>query len=149
MTALPLSRKFQQLAPDSDVVLVTPDGASIRKRIRNIRPVARGYGISFQEIETPEQALAFRGALITAPKDSLAMDDGEYWCDDIIGLSVVTTEGSAVGAVTEVISTGGNDVYVVENLEKEYLIPAIRDVIVEISIPDGRIVIKVMEGMLD
>ncbi len=149
MTALPLSHKFHQLAPDSVVELVTPGGASVRKRIRNIRPVGRGYGISFEDVGTPEQALALRGALIMVPRDSLVMDEGEYWCDDIIGLSVVTTEGGRVGIVTEVISTGGNDVYVVENHGREFLIPAIRDVIVDISIRDGRITIRAMEGMLD
>lgn len=149
MKVLPLSAKFQQLAPEATVHVITTDGDCRRHVIRSIRPLPRGAGISLYGIETPEESRAYRGAVIAVARDSLALHEGEYWNDDIIGLSVVTTTGELLGTVSDIIDTGGNDVYVVKSGEKEYLIPAITEVIREISLTRGLIIIKVIEGMLD
>jgi len=51
--------------------------------------------------------------------------------------------------VSDIIETGSNDVYVVRDEEKEYLIPAIRDVIKDIDIGNRRIIISPEAGFLE
>jgi 16S rRNA processing protein RimM len=74
----------------------------------------------------------------------------EYYWRDIIGLKVMDTHGKTLGEVVDIFKTGSNDVYVVDH-EREYFIPATRDVIKEISIENGRMIIDatLMEGLLD
>jgi 16S rRNA processing protein RimM len=50
--------------------------------------------------------------------------------------------------VVDVIVTGSNDVCVVRDGEREYLIPLIDDVIVELS-PGEKIVVRPIPGLLD
>lgn len=79
----------------------------------------------------------------------MELADGEFLVDDIIGLSVISKDGEDIGMVSEIFGTGSNDIFVVTKGEKEYLIPAIRDVIKKIDIENKKIIIEVMEGLLE
>ena len=69
----------------------------------------------------------------------------KYYVHEIVGLQVVTTKGEKVGVVEEVLTTGGNDVYVTPR----GLIPATAEVVQKIDVPEGVIVIDPLPGMLD
>jgi 16S rRNA processing protein RimM len=64
-------------------------------------------------------------------------------------LDVYTITGQYLGVLKEIFPTGSNDVYVVENQEKEFLIPAIHQVVKEINIPQKKMVISPIRGLLD
>lgn len=77
------------------------------------------------------------------------LDEGEYfWCD-LLGLSVKTEEGDVLGKLVDIIATGSNDVYVVKSAEREYLIPAFEDVVVDVDLEAGMMTISPMEGLFD
>lgn len=77
------------------------------------------------------------------------LPDGEYYWCDLIGLKVVTVTGNPLGQLSEIINTGGNDVYVVKHGDKEYLIPAVEDIVTEIDPGNGVVVVDPPEGLLD
>lgn len=77
------------------------------------------------------------------------MQKDEFYYRQIIGLMVITSEGKEIGMVAEIMETGSNDVYVVRGQGKEYLIPAIKDVILSVNLGSGAIIITPMEGLLD
>jgi 16S rRNA processing protein RimM len=83
------------------------------------------------------------------PAEEVCLEDGEFFYHQIVGLSVVTTEGRALGKVEDILVTGSNDVYVVKGAGKEYLIPAISDVVKKIDLEGKTILIEAMEGLLD
>jgi 16S rRNA processing protein RimM len=58
-------------------------------------------------------------------------------------------DGAFLGTVTSVIPTGSNDVYVVQNGEREVLIPAIDGVVISIDPAAGEMVVDPLEGLLD
>ena len=148
MRALPLSSKIYLLKPDDVIFLSTPEG-TYKHKIRLIRKHSRYAIVAFQDIKDPDTARRFRGAVIEVDSEAITLGEGEYLVDQIKGLSVITEDGDDIGTVTGILETGSNDVYVVQKSDKEYLIPAIRDVIKKIDIEKGRITIKIMEGMLD
>jgi 16S rRNA processing protein RimM len=49
---------------------------------------------------------------------------GEYYCCDLLGLTVVTEDKVVLGVVTEVMPTGSNDVLVIKG-EKIHMVPYI------------------------
>jgi len=59
----------------------------------------------------------------------------------------VTVEGEVLGRVTDILATGANDVYVVQGQAGEILLPAIKDVIVRISLDEGLMVVRLLEGL--
>ena len=75
--------------------------------------------------------------------------EGEYYWCDLIGLAVATETGLTLGRVVEIIATGSNDVYVVRGGDKEYLIPALEDVVSDIDLDAGTMTISPFEGLLD
>jgi 16S rRNA processing protein RimM len=76
------------------------------------------------------------------PKDT-------YLVADIKGL-LVKDENTEYGIVDDVISTGSNDVYIVKSEgKKDILIPAIKDVVLEINIKEGYILINMPKGLID
>jgi 16S rRNA processing protein RimM len=105
--------------------------------------------ISFQGVDSPESADALRGKNLEIPADALSpLPSGRYYHHDILGLDVFTTVGAYLGKVTDILNTGGNDVYVVKNGGKEVLIPAVKDIVIKIDLSAKKIVIEPIEGLL-
>ncbi len=147
MKALPLSPQFSSLKPDSSVYMDAGEGLR-QFKIESIKGLNRYAVISLQDITDRETAFRYRGSVIHMKGEAVVLKEGEFLHDQIIGLSVFTTEGKLLGTVEEIFSTGSNDVYIVKNNDNEYLIPSIRDVIKNIDLENYRIVINVMEGLL-
>ncbi|MFA5353328.1 MAG: ribosome maturation factor RimM [Thermodesulfovibrionales bacterium] len=95
---------------------------------------------------TPEEARLLRGSLIRIKSsESPELPEGTYYQHQIIGLMVYTSDGRCLGKVESIIETRSNDVYVVRGEEGEILIPAIRDVVREIDLESGRIVVDPLD----
>ena len=59
------------------------------------------------------------------------------------------TDGSRLGAIEEIFSNGANDVWVVRDGEREFLIPVIEDVVKSIDFAARRVTIEPIPGLLD
>jgi 16S rRNA processing protein RimM len=76
------------------------------------------------------------------------MDAGKsYLVKDLVGCQVVTTDGEVLGPLTDVLPTGGNDVFVVGEGRDEILIPALKSVVLEINLETRRIKVDLMKGL--
>jgi len=90
-----------------------------------------------------------RGQWVQIPiEEAMPLEKDEYYEHQIVGLAVWTAAGEQLGTVDEIISTGANDVYVVRGERREILIPAIEDVVLEINLTQGRLVVELMEGLI-
>jgi 16S rRNA processing protein RimM len=93
-------------------------------------------------------AETLRGALVQiARQDAVPLQEDEYYEHHIVGMTVIEDDGTLLGKVTEIISTGANDVYVVVGPDGEVLLPAIESVILEIDLDADQMVVHVMEGL--
>jgi len=150
MKALPLMDSFYGLTPESEIVVQPLLGAYETKKIQSLKKINKYVLVSFFGVNDPETALKYRGAIISTDKNLLSdLQETEYFHDQIIGLTVYTSDGDIIGTVSEIFETGSNDIFVVNGSEKEYLIPAIKDVIKNINLEKRSITIKVLEGLLD
>ena len=117
-------------------------------KIKSVRYQRKYVLMVFGGIETREEAAALTGALVSVDRsEAMPLKDGEYYISDILGLAVEETDGTALGTVTDVIRTGSNDVYVVSlpGRQEDVLVPALKKVVREISIEDGRMVVLMPE----
>jgi len=63
------------------------------------------------------------------------LDTDEYYIKDLIGSKVITIDGEEIGTLTEVISTGATDVFVVKNADgKDALFPHLTRVVVGVDV---------------
>lgn len=117
--------------------------------IERSRPHKGHIIIKFEGIDNIESAIEFRGNNLEIPLSEIhPLPEGEYYRFQIIGLEVLNTDGEPVGKITDVLSTGSNDVYLVQSPQGEVLIPAIEDVIKSIDIENGRILIQIIDGLI-
>jgi 16S rRNA processing protein RimM len=104
--------------------------------------------LRFQGIDTVTAARSLVGQWLTAPESpAQLLPEGDYFHYQIIGLGTITEDGEELGQVREIISTGSNDVYLVSDGSTEILIPAIAEVIQEINLEEGVMVVRLMEGL--
>ena len=95
------------------------------------------------------QAEKLRGQLVQVPiEEAFPLPEGVYYLYQLIGLQVITTEGEALGSVVDVLETGANDVYVLDNGGQQLLVPAIADVVQSIDMAKGQMVIEVIDGLI-
>ncbi|HEX7593162.1 MAG TPA: ribosome maturation factor RimM [Anaerolineae bacterium] len=100
-------------------------------------------------IDSSEAGDKLRGLLVqVAVEDAVKLPKGKLYIYQLIGLRVVTIDGAALGEIAEVLDTGANDVYVVKDGAREILIPAIEDVVKEVSLERGEVVVKLMDGLI-
>ena len=88
-----------------------------------------------------------RGKLIQIErKDLVPLPEGHYHVFDIIGLSVYNEEEECLGKISDVLQTGSNDVYVVEQQNKQpLLIPGLKSVVLHVDIAGGKMTVKLQE----
>ncbi|MBM6618469.1 ribosome maturation factor RimM [Bacillus suaedaesalsae] len=106
--------------------------------------------LMFDGYTTVNDVEKFKGATLKVSEDQLGdLNEGEFYYHEIIGCVVYSEEGLEIGKVKEIISTGANDVWVLQRIgEKDVLIPYIEDVVKEIDVENKKIVIHLMEGLL-
>jgi len=106
--------------------------------------------VSFKEYENINQVLHLVGREIYTTREQMPeLSEGEFYWSDLLGLKVVTDGGESLGVVVDIIVTGSNDVYVVKDGKREYLIPALADVVLEINLDEGIMKVSPPEGLLD
>lgn len=107
--------------------------------------------VTLAGVDTREGAEALRGQEVyMRQNDAAPLDEDEYFLHDLPGLNVQTTAGTVVGVVKEVIETGANEVLVVTRPEGgEVLIPMIKDIVKQLDLAGGLVMIDPIPGLLD
>lgn len=102
-------------------------------------------------VDRIEDAELLRNKILFVPREELGeLPEGAHYICDLLECEVVTVDGTALGRVCDVIKTGSNDVYVVENDEgKQVLLPVIDDVVKEIDIDARSITVSLLKGLID
>lgn len=122
----------------------------LTKKIESIRFHKNFIILKFFSINDIDSALELKDFQVKIHKeDVLPLDENEYYIDDLIGFEVITIDGDSIGKISDIIITGGTDVFLVNGAKKEYMIPAALDLISEINESDERMVIDPIPGLLD
>lgn len=128
-----------------------------KKEIYNISKVSyhkQFVLITVKEIDDINVAELLKGGIITiSEKEALPLNENEYYMRDLYGLEVYTDENEHLGEIADIYFTGANDVYSVKNInkpeQKELLIPAIKQCILNVDIPNKKMIVKLLEGLRD
>ena len=126
------------------------DGSLSEHVIKSVSAHAGGFILGLDDYSDINQVLFMIGSELCLKLSQLpAPDEDEYYWRDLIGLTVHTDQGVELGTLVDIFETGSSDIYVVRGGSKEYLIPAIADVIAGIDIPGGKMTITPLDGLLD
>lgn len=119
--------------------------------LREIKKAAKTYLLSFQELKDRNAVEGLRNQIVYIKSDALsALPDGEYFHHDLIGMEIFDLKETFLGIISEIITTGANDVYVVtqdQDENREVLLPAIKSVIKKVDVQARRIVVDPPEWL--
>jgi 16S rRNA processing protein RimM len=111
------------------------------------RWAGRSVILKLRGLDTRNEAETLRNAELTVPEAATIDQEGVYYLHDIVGLPVFDGAGAALGKLEEVFNSGSTDIYVIRGDLGELLLPALEDVITQVDVAGGRIVVDVPEGM--
>ena len=135
-----LTERPQRFAGGSTLRL--EDGRTLT--VERARPHRNDLLVKFEEVPDRTAAEGLRGeVLLAAPPDEPPAEG--WWVHQVVGLEVATEDGRALGRVREVLANPANDVWITD---RGALIPAVRDVIVEVDPSLGRATVREIPGLL-
>lgn len=107
--------------------------------------------LKFKGYDTINDIEVYKGKDLLVTRDkAVKLGPDENFIVDLIGLQVDTDQGECLGTLTDVIQTGANDVYqVTMESGRKVLLPAIKQCILEVDLEKGRVLVHVLEGLLD
>lgn len=119
--------------------------------ITGYRPFKDFVLLRFNGISDLTAAESLGRGLIYIPRNERPkLPAGCFYYDEIQGLKVITNTGEFLGTVVQIMETGSNDVYCIENSSgNQILIPALKKVIQEINLEQGRMVVILPPGLLE
>ncbi len=128
------------LEPESDNITLEIEGVKFQKNLVILK--FKGYD-NINDIEMHVK----KGIFVTRD-NAVELEEDEYFVADLIGLNVVTDDGEDFGVIKDVLHTGANDVYVIDHDDKDVLVPAIKECILDVSIDDKVMKIHLMKGLV-
>lgn len=142
----------ERFAKGSNLIFVDPaTNKTLPVVVESAREHKKLFMIKFQGFNNINEVEKYKGWLLKVEEKYLSelMDD-EFYHHEIIGCTVITDEGEELGTISEILSPGANDVWVVERpVGKPVLLPYIDDVILDVDVEAKRVKVHVMEGLLD
>jgi len=117
--------------------------------IQSVRFFKQFVIVKFKGIDNINDVEQYKGgALFVNREDAVRLEENEYYIADLIGMDVFTQEGH-FGVVKDVMETGANEVYIIDSdAHGEVLVPAIRQCIEEVDVENGKMQIRLLEGLI-
>jgi len=120
------------------------------RRLTAARTSGDGVVVALSGCATPEAAQALVGRLIAIPEhEALPLPAGAFYPWQLEGAAVLTEDGHEVGRMARVERGPGQDLWVVRDGEREHLIPAVAEIVLDVDVAAGRVVIRPPEGLLE
>ena len=91
-------------------------------------------------------AMALKGRTVEILRADAHLKDGEFFVQDILGFTVVDEQGNEIGRLVDAEETPASMLYVVRG-EREHLIPAVKEFILNIDAEREEIRVHLLEGM--
>ena len=96
-----------------------------------------------------DAALALKDKVVYAAREDFALEEGDVFIVDLIGLPVIdVNSGVEYGKLTDVINRGASDIYVIKTPDGERMMPAVSEFVKRIDTESG-IYVSPIEGMFD
>jgi len=146
----PHSLDSESLGRSIPIVIAPAAGDPLPTRIVRSRQQGSLFILKVEGVDSIAQAEKLLDAEVLTDEENLApLEDDEFYWYEVIGMEVVTDTGENLGTVESIIPTGANDVLQVKRGRREYLLPNIPDVVLEIDRDAGRILVHLLPGLID
>lgn len=127
------------------------NGNKLEVEIVSSRLQKNMYVVRFKGFSNINEVEKYKGWTLKVSKDdTIELEEDEFYFHEILDCEVFTEEGTKIGKIVDILKPGANDVWVVRpDKGEEVLIPYIHDVVLDINVEEKKVLIHVMEGLLE
>lgn len=120
-------------------------------KITACRPHGNVVILKLDGIDSVEDAQKLRNKTLYMNRADAKLQKGDWFIQDLIGCTVYDADNKekTYGTLTDVAETGANDIWFIENDDKEYIIPAIKDVVINVDVENESVFIRPLKGIFD
>ena len=138
-------RRFEELSS----ILLDTGKELCELEIQRVKYFKQFVILKFRDVDDINEIEPYKGKSLYVTRDmAVPLEENEYYIADLIGMDVFLEDGSLFGRIKDVLETGANDVYIVQTQEKEVLIPAIKDCILQVDVESNKMVFHLMKGLV-
>ena len=133
-----------------EVELLTKEENYLHLEIERVRYFKNLVIVKFKNYDQINDIEQYKKCnLYVTRENAVELEADEYFVADLIGLTAKTDEGEELGQIKDVLTTGANDVYVIDTKEGELLVPAIHDCVQEVDLEAGVMTLHLLPGLRD
>jgi len=144
------SRSLVEFEELRSVLVGKKEEGAVRKEIEKV--VARGNDIyvKFRDISDRNASELLVGHFLFVEKaQRKRLATGEYFVDDFLGLEVRDKENKRLGVVKDVLNYPAHDVYVVQTVGANVMVPAVKEIIRSVDLKHRTMIIDPPEGLFE
>jgi 16S rRNA processing protein RimM len=118
--------------------------------VSSSRPHAKGLLVSFEAIETRDDAEQLRGSLLFVGSDEVPPpDEGSWWEGELVGMTVVDEGGAELGEVTAIVTSPQQDLWEVTTPTGVVQVPAVDDIVKSVDTSRRVVVLDPPAGLFE
>ena len=145
----PFNADTTALAAGDEVFLDRP-GAQTVYRLQAVKSFKKQFLVKFCAVNNIDDARRLIGAKLSVDEARLgALEPGQYYHYQVVGFEVFDLNGARIGIIASLLSTPGGELYVVQGADREYLIPAVKEIIDKVDFTEGKVIVNPPAGLLD
>ncbi len=120
-------------------------------KVISARPHGNMVILMLQDIDTVEKAQALKNTVLYMKRSDAHLPKGTWFVQELFDCTVIdNNNGKVLGVIVDVSETGANDVWHVKTPKgDEVLIPAIKQVLVNVDVEKGEILINPIKGLFE
>jgi 16S rRNA processing protein RimM len=140
--------RFEEVA---EVVAIAPDESRRSLQIEESWFHGNRIVLKFAGFDSIDEAKVLAGYQLAVPASQrIELPADQFYEWELAGCRVEAVDGRLIGIAREVMHTGGVEILVVVNdAEREFLIPMVKDICVEIDVARKLIRVDPPEGLLE
>ncbi|MEC7855860.1 MAG: ribosome maturation factor RimM [Candidatus Neomarinimicrobiota bacterium] len=143
----PLSRFSIEYILKKSLQIGTSYNSLVSLKLEKTIGLGKRMRFRFEGIDSHNKAKNIIGKTIFASTN--ADDAINLIGSDLLGFNVVTSSGTLVGKLKDVMWLPSNDVYVVFNGEKEFLVPIVPEIVLSVNYEEEKILISSIDGLIN
>lgn len=105
--------------------------------------------VKFEGVDSRNAAELLRGPVYVSEDQRRDLEDGQFWQHELVGCRVSTVDGNDVGEVSGVVGGPAQDLLSVDREGRTWLVPLVKEIVVDVDIDARRVTIAPPAGLLD
>jgi 16S rRNA processing protein RimM len=135
---------------DLDTVYLKRGDELKEREIEYIRFHKQFVIIKFFDVDSIDEAEKLKNyQVLIDESEKYLLPEDNYYVSDLMDCEVYLKSGKYLGKLIDVVDTLGADIFLVKGQEKEYMLPASHELILEIDLENKKIIVDPIPGILD